>query len=163
MNEDVLERLLIDRALGALEPDVMVLLDGFLSGAPQAAREAQELQTLVTSAAEAVREPVRTPALPQLRRTVFRPLWTSQWLAQTAAFLAGAVLTALLLPSRSAPSAPPAPESVQADTGTRLFAAPASVSPRNSSGPLSFWSNQRVYALFASPKMVSNSDQLERK
>jgi len=65
MNDATLERLMMDAALGALNEDVQELLMAHLAGDEKRAREAEELQTLVTKTREAMKE--ECPARPDLQ------------------------------------------------------------------------------------------------
>ena len=55
MKPDILERLLMDRALGRLDPDAEVLLAGYLANDPAAATQARELHETVSLATEVMR------------------------------------------------------------------------------------------------------------
>src|SRR5580698_1944933 len=97
MKPDVLERLLMDRALGRLEPDVEVLIADFLADDPTAVAQAQELQDAVQLATEVVRSPVLVPEVPnQIRRYIWRRR-AEQVLALAASFVIGVGITALAL------------------------------------------------------------------
>jgi anti-sigma factor RsiW len=65
MNDATLERLMMDAALGALNEDVRELLMAHLEGDKTKAREANELQELMTRAREAMRQ--ECPAEPDLQ------------------------------------------------------------------------------------------------
>lgn len=66
MNRECLERLIRDRAAGALEPDVAELLEAFVAGRPEA-RELERLSAAATLARKALAQPsaIRVPAFPQ--------------------------------------------------------------------------------------------------
>jgi anti-sigma factor RsiW len=97
MKSDVLERLLMDRALGQLGPDVEALLADYLANNPAAAAQAQELQDVVDAATEAVRP--TAPAL-ELPNQIHRLMWrhrAEQVFAVAASFVVGVGITALVL------------------------------------------------------------------
>ena len=97
MKPDVIERLLLDRALGRLDPDVDALLADYLANDPSAATQARELQAVVRLASEAVRQPVPAVELPsQIHRLVWRHR-AEQALALAASFVIGVGITALVL------------------------------------------------------------------
>ena len=73
MKPDVLERLLMDSALGRLEPDVEALLADHLAVDPSAATQAKELQSVVNLATEVIRTPSPAVELPrQIRPLIWR-------------------------------------------------------------------------------------------
>ncbi len=64
MNHETLDRLLVDRALGGLEPDIRELLDAYLDCTPDAAARAQEFAAATDLARRALGEVGAAPALP---------------------------------------------------------------------------------------------------
>ena len=64
MKPDILERLLMDRALGSLNPDAEVLLADYLANDPSAATQARELQETVQLATEVMRHPAPVVEMP---------------------------------------------------------------------------------------------------
>ena len=64
MKPDILERLLMDRALKRLDPDTEVLLTDYLANDPAAATQARELQETVQLATEVVRHPAPIAEMP---------------------------------------------------------------------------------------------------
>ena len=158
MKPDVLERLLMDSALGRLDPDVEALLADHLAGDPAAATQARELQSVVRLATEAVRAPTPAVELPsQIHRLVWRHR-VEQALALAASFVVGMGVTALMLHASSRREnvvvlRAPAPKLPTA-TGARTTSV---VSKLDS---LPFWSNQRVYLLAAAAsKTGANSNE----
>ena len=162
MKSDVLERLLMDSALGRLDPDVEALLVDHLAGDPAAATQAKELQSVVRLATEAVRPPSAVVELPgQIHRLVWRHR-AEQVLALAASFVVGIGVTALVFHANvrrenvavlRAPAIPNPP----AAAGTRT----ASVMSKLDSLP--FWSNQRVYLLAAAAsKTGANQKEIVR-
>jgi anti-sigma factor RsiW len=160
MKSDVLERLLMDRALGHLEPDVEALLADYLVRDNAAATQAQELENVVHRASEAVRRPAVTIELPsQIHRLMWRHR-AEQVFALAASFVVGVGITALALratfrPGNVASSHTPANAGPAVVTAARL----ATVESRIESLP--FWSNQRAYLLASvagpsSPKTRAN-------
>ena len=154
MKPDVLERLLMDSALGRLDPDVEALLADHLAGDPAAATQARELQSVVRLATDAVRTPSPAIELPgQVHRLVWRHR-AEQVFALAASFVVGAGITALVLhedlrrenvaASRTPalPSSPTVPETQTALVASKLDSLP-------------FWSNQRVVLLAAAASKAS--------
>ncbi len=146
MKPDILERLMMDRALGRLDPDTEVLLADYLANDPAAATQAHELQETVQLATKVMRRPAPTVKIPtQIHRLVWRHR-AEQVLALAASFVIGVGLTALLIhetylpisavvASRPAATNPPKVATLQ----------PALVKRQIESLP--FWSNQRIYLL----------------
>jgi len=146
MTPDVLERLLTDRSLGRLEPDVDTLLADFLADNPAATAQAKELQDVVQMATKAVRSPVPVAEIPnQIPRFIWRHR-AEQVLALAASFVIGIGIAALFL--HTSPHAIPS-------TGSPVVAT-ARPNPVNSQiESLPFWSTQRAF-LLASTKMRSS-------
>ena len=97
MKPDVLERLLMDSALGRLDPDVETLLADHLAGDPAAATQARELQSMVRLATDVIRTPLPAIELPgQIHRLVWRHR-AEQVFALAASFVVGAGITALVM------------------------------------------------------------------
>jgi hypothetical protein len=148
MKPEVMERLLMDSALGRLDPDVEALLTDHLAGDLAAATQARELQSVVRLATEAVRTPTPVAELPsQIHQLVWRHR-AEQALALAASFVVGIGVTALVFHANFrrenvAVLRPPAIQNPPTVGGTRT----ASVANRLDSLP--FWSNQRVYLLAA--------------
>ena len=140
MKPDILERLLIDRALKRLDPDTEVLLADYLANDPAAATQARELQETVNLATEIMRRPAPVVEAPtQIHRLVWRHR-AEQALALAASFVIGVGLTALVI------HATPHRENVAAvnpPTITRIQTALV----KNKIESLPFWSNQRMYLL----------------
>ncbi|HXI83491.1 MAG TPA: hypothetical protein VNL17_05305 [Verrucomicrobiae bacterium] len=140
MKPDILERLLMDRALGRLDPDAEVLLADYLANDPAAATQARELQETVRLATEVMRRPAPVVEMPtQIHQLVWRHR-TERVLALAASFIIGVGLTALLIHTTSLPEKvavvhPPTIAKIQ----------PALVKSKIESLP--FWSNQRIYLL----------------
>jgi hypothetical protein len=142
MKPDILERLLMDRALGSLNPDAEVLLTDYLANDLAAAMQARELQETVQLATEVMRNPapaIETPT--QIHQLVWRHR-TERVLALAASFVIGVGLTALLIHANPhqenvALVNPPPP--------TIAKIQPALV--KNKIESLPFWSNQRIYLL----------------
>lgn len=160
MKPEVMERLLMDSALGRLDPDVEALLADHLAGDLAAATQARELQSVVRLATEAVRTPAPVVELPsQIHRLVWRHR-AEQVLALAASFVVGMGITALVFHANfrrenvavaHAPAIPNPP--TVAGTRTALV-----VSRLDS---LPFWSNQRVYLLAAAAsKTGANSKEI---
>lgn len=93
MNAEVLERLLLDRALGALDDDVAALLDEYLRDKPGLAAEAAEIERTLERARAATRAelPAAIPPFPRaaaaaMRRRA-RVVRISGWVSGLAACL----------------------------------------------------------------------------
>jgi anti-sigma factor RsiW len=140
MKPDILERLLMDRALGRLDPDAEVLLTDYLNNDPAAATQARELEETVRLATEILRSPAPVVEMPtQIHQLVWRHR-TERVLALAASFIIGVGLTALVIhanPRREnvAVLNPPTMTKIQ----TPLV--------KSQIESLPFWSNQRIYLL----------------
>jgi anti-sigma factor RsiW len=146
MKSDVMERLLIDQALGRLDPDVDALLADHLANDPAATTQARELQDVVHLAAEAVRQPVLAIEPPgQIHRLVWRHR-AEQALALAASFAIGVGITAAAFRANPRHDDYTAPLARAVQSGSlpsprRDFIVDARIES------LPFWSNQRLYAL----------------
>ena len=146
MKPDALERLLMDRALGRLEPDVETLLADFLAANLAATTQAQELQDAVQLATEVVRSPVPVAEMPnQIRRFIWRRR-AEQVLALAASFVIGVGITALALRANighevSSVSLAPSIQNVSPPSPRQT------ANVKNKIESLPFWSNQRLYLL----------------
>jgi anti-sigma factor RsiW len=147
MNAEILETLLIDRALGQLSPEVEALLAEHLMADPEAARAAAELSETVTLAEIALQRPARRLELPPPAVAMFPPRRILRVLALAASFVAGAGVALLALrgtvprPEASlAPASAPSPAAVQAPSARRVETDPAVRA-------LPFWSKERAVAL----------------
>jgi anti-sigma factor RsiW len=140
MKPDILERLLMDRALGRLDPDAEVLLADYLANDPAAATQARELQETVHLATEVLRRPAPIAEVPnQIHQLVWRHR-AEQVFALAASFVVGVGLTALMI------HATPHQENVAAARPPTIAKIqPALVKSKIESLP--FWSNQRIYLL----------------
>jgi len=146
MKFDVLERLLMDRALGHLDPDVEALLVDYLANDPTAADQAQELQNVVDGATEAVR---RTGLAIELPSEIHRLMWrhrAEQALALAASFVVGVGITALVFRANLR-SGNVAISSVPAQANQSVVSAAWLAPVKGKVESLPFWSNQRVYLL----------------
>jgi anti-sigma factor RsiW len=140
MKPDILERLLMDRALGRLDPDTELLLADYLANDPSAATQALELQETVRLATEVMRRPAPVVEMPnKIHQLVWRHR-AEQVFALAASFVIGASLTALVIHSN------PRRENIAAvNPPTIAKIQPALV--KNKIESLPFWSNQRIYLL----------------
>ena len=140
MNQDVLDRLLMDRALGALPLDVNALLNAYLEREPAMAARAVEMDQTLALAKRAL-QPHAEPALPPLK---VRPLAAGEvnmvprnrlmWaVGLAAAFVLGIGLSAMFLHSTPTPARPVVVEVVR---------------PVDA-GPSGFWSRARWTNLLA--------------
>jgi hypothetical protein len=157
MNEEVLERLLIDRALGALAPDVESLLTDYLAARPQASGEAAELERVVRQSAAALKQPGRVIPLPrklQTARWVGNALRFRQRLALAASFVVGAALAAVLLEANRSGSGQSAAHIAQRPAPAAVRTQPLVLEGQAASLP--FWSNQRALLLVAASQHPGN-------
>jgi hypothetical protein len=154
MKPDVLERLLMDSALGRLDADVEVLLADYVAGNPAVTTQVQELREVVRSATKVVRKPVPAAELPSpIHRFVWRHR-AEQMLALAASFVVGVGITALVFNANlhretAVTSRPP----TLLGTGTRQALAASKIES------LPFWSNQRLY-LLASSQSGANAKEI---
>ena len=171
MKPDVMERLLIDRALGRLDPDVDALVADYLANDPASAAQARELHDVVDLATEAVRQPVlavevrqglATPnafgAPHQFHRLVWRHR-AEQVLALAASFAIGAGITAAAFRAnlRHDDSTVSLAQSIQ-NAPSRLPRQNALLEGRINSLP--FWSNQRLYVLAQASAAGTNTKEM---
>jgi hypothetical protein len=159
MKPDVIERLLLDRALGRLDPDVDALLADYLTDDASAATQDRELQDVVHLASVAVRQPVLAVESPnQIHRLVWRHR-AEQALALAAAFVIGVGITALVLRAN-----------LRHETNSVSLASPiqnaSTSSPRRDAlvkskiESLPFWSNQRLYLLASASTADANAKEM---
>ncbi len=149
MNIEILEALLIDRALGHLSPEVEVLLAEHLAANAAAARSAAELCETVALASSVLQPPAPRLVLPPPAVAIFPPRRARRVLALAASFAAGAGV-ALLALRGTAPQ--PAPANVRASAPATVVAHAPSLR-RVESNPalraLPFWSKERAVTLAA--------------
>lgn len=146
MNSDVLERLLMDQALGQLDPDVEALLADHLARDPAAATQAHGLQKVVHLATEAVRQPTHVI---ELRSQIHRLMWrhrAEQVFALAASFVVGVGITALVLRGSFRPGNV-AISSAPANAGPSVVSAARLAPVASKIETLPFWSNQRAYLM----------------
>jgi anti-sigma factor RsiW len=104
MNQEIIERLVIDRASGELTPDTAALLEDLLGREPAAQAEAAKIEETLRLAKRALAGAEDRAVL----RPSFRsPVWVRWAAGMAACFLAGLGLG--LLPVRQRAVAPPAP------------------------------------------------------
>jgi anti-sigma factor RsiW len=153
MKPDVTERLLLDRALGRLEPDVDTLLADYLDDDASAASQARELQEVVHLAKEAVRQPALAVEPPnQIHRLVWRHR-AERVLALAASFVIGVGITALALRAnlRHEDNSVSLAPSIQNES---IPSSHLNAVAKSKIESLPFWSNQRLYLLAS----VSSAD-----
>jgi hypothetical protein len=146
MKSDVLERLLMDRALGHLEPDVEALLADYLGDDKMAVIQHRELQNVVHLATEVVRRPAPPIELPN---PIHRLMWrhrAEQALALAASFVVGVGITALVLCASFRPGNV-AISSAPANVGRPVVSTARLTPVASKIESLPFWSNQRAYLL----------------
>jgi anti-sigma factor RsiW len=149
MKPDILERLLMDLALGQLNPDTEALLSDYLANDPAAATQARELQETVQLATAVLHRPATAIETPnQIQQLVWRHR-TERLLALAASFAIGVGLTAALIRGM------PHRENVAvAHPPTITKTQPALV--KNQLDSLPFWSNQRIYLLASAANSKEN-------
>jgi anti-sigma factor RsiW len=81
MNPEILERLVIDRALGELPPDAATLLDAYLEGNAEMADTAREIEATMQLAKQALKEtrPVKLPIMQPVPKLVVLPGGRESW------------------------------------------------------------------------------------
>lgn len=154
MKPDALERLLMDRALGRLEPDVEALLSEYLARDPAATAHATELQEVVRMATKAVR-----PLTPEIEQPsqIHRLVWrhrAEQVVALAASFVIGIGITALVFRASLRRDANVASRTT-ANVGSPAAVAARLAPVRSKIESLPFWSNQRAYLLASVPEKSS--------
>ena len=99
MKSETLRSLLVDKELGELTPDVVELLDAYLTAVPEAQAEADAMTRTVETARETVRrfpELAATPTTTATLRTEVIRHWFAPSLAYAAALIAVAGIAAWL-------------------------------------------------------------------
>jgi hypothetical protein len=161
MKPDVIERLLLDRALGSLDPDVDALLADHLANDASAATQAREFQDVVHLASEAVRQPIAKVEPPnQIHRLIWRHR-AEQALALAASFVIGVGITALALRAnlrREDNSVSLAPSTQSVSTRSQ----PQDAFVKNKIESLPFWSYQRLYLLASASAGDENAKEIVR-
>jgi anti-sigma factor RsiW len=159
MKPDVIERLLLDRALGRLDPDTDALLADYLASDASAATQARELQDVVYLAGEAVRQPVLAVEPPnQIHRLVWRH-HAERALALAASFVIGVGITALVLRANlrrednAVSLAPPIPNASMPSPHLDALV-------KSKIESLPFWSNQRLYLLASASAADANAKEM---
>lgn len=96
MDDETLERLLVDRDLGELSEDAGALLAAYLKLSPDHARQAEGMADLLTTAQRALRPDVGVGPveMPPLSRRLFRP--ASRAWAQPRVWFRGSAIAAAL-------------------------------------------------------------------
>jgi hypothetical protein len=141
MNEKILERLLVDRALGGLSSDVAALLDAHLENKPAPAGLRNEIDEAVQLAARALPHPPSRP-LPPPKFIAFpqtiaaKPLYRRlRWPAELAAVFVLGLGLGLWTPLRNEPLA---------SRPDRIQVVAMRESPRAESQSAAFWSVARL-------------------
>jgi hypothetical protein len=136
LDQAAVERLMIDDALGALDPDVQALLADYLARAGAGDREQQQWRRVADAARKALPEDVEERLLPPFpgRRMQAWRLWRVTQIAVAAAAL---LVIGFDLGRGRIRQPEPAPVIAQA---------PAPTEPVASFGVQNFWSPQRLLA-----------------
>jgi anti-sigma factor RsiW len=156
MNDETIERLIMDRALGALEDDVAALLDAYLKADPRAAERARQASETVDLARRVLAAPASgespAPPFPRLwieaaERRRRRRRFLKQAAALAACLVIGVALGTLLFGGRaslpvSSPGASPGAFLPQA--AATMGPPPATVA-RADGGEGGFWSASRLW------------------
>ncbi|MGO9246961.1 MAG: hypothetical protein ACLPT4_00825 [Verrucomicrobiia bacterium] len=159
MKPDTMERLLLDRALGRLDPDVDTLLANYLVNDASATTQARKLQDVVDLACQAVRQPVLAVEPPnQIHRIVWRHR-AEQALALAASFVIGVGITASALRASlrhedSSVSLAPSIQNASTPSPRR------DTLVKNKIESLPFWSNQRLYLLASASAADANAKEM---
>ncbi len=108
MDRTTLEQLLIDRSLGELTPEVVALLDAYLTANPSDAATAQDMDAMIERARIAMQRPAipTEAALPpfpsaRLARTLDTPRGSSMLLRLRPVAMAAAIVLAFFLGTRT--------------------------------------------------------------
>jgi anti-sigma factor RsiW len=140
MDPETLDRLLMDRALGGLPPDMETLLAAYLEANSRAAARAREFEQAAAAARNVLRErtPLSLPPFPavridQLERARRRVTWVRNVGGLAAAVLLGIGLGVALLGHRS-----------EVPAG-RMAPAPTVAALDAELKPGEFWSAARLY------------------
>ena len=146
MNDEILERLVLDRALDALPEDVEALLDDYLANNPAHAARLLQMEETVSLAKTAMKPPhaLKLPPLKVTPLPIDHPKHNNarrflRPLQMAAAFILGIGLSSILL--RHTAPMPPAPATVMASAESKPQASASS-----------FWSAERLF------KMDSKTD-----
>jgi hypothetical protein len=147
MNHEILERLLIDRALGQLTEDVEALLAEHLSSSSQAGKMAEDIEMTVSLAAKAlppsrIAAPAQFPISNLLREEHFR-----RRLALAASFILGAGVAFLGLKAATLRSDHAATPPAVAQSVNAVPAPQPSAEVEREAQFLPFWSNRRAILL----------------
>jgi hypothetical protein len=146
MKQEILERMLMDRSLGVLSPDVDALLSAYLENEPSRAMQAADIEESVALARQLLAKPpaVWLPPLkiaPLTSRATNEALPSRQmwWVGLAASFVLGLSLAALTLNTDSVES-PKTLASVEPAT-------PVSTVSSDERAASGFWSVKRLAAL----------------
>jgi len=147
MNHEILERLLIDRALGQLPEDVEALLAEHLSSSPETRTMAEQIQESVNLAAMALPRPRTARPAPLQISGLVRTERIRRGLALAASFAIGASVA--FFGMRAAALRSERPPNVRAVAEVRDTSAPPHLSAevKREAESLPFWSNRRVFLL----------------
>jgi len=148
MDAETLERLLLDRALSGLSPDVEALLAAYLEHDAAAATRGREFTAAADWARQALQRgaPAALPAFPAAQlRSVTRVRWQLSVVRKVAgiaaALVLGVGLGAGLFPRTGEPAMVMKPSgNVEVERGMAIVSAPSGVPTLNE-----FWSAERLY------------------
>jgi hypothetical protein len=156
MKRETLERLLIDRALGHLAPDVEELLQAQIVNDPASAQLSDELAETVRLASELLKTgaPAANPHLPI--RTWRRMEMTRRVLALAASFVIGGA-AAMCVVRVVAPAREPTTAFVSKTTIDRPETSP-SPPVAQAVRRLPFWSYERIYTIASAAKHTGSNN-----
>jgi hypothetical protein len=140
MEAEVLERLLMDRALGGLSPDVEALLTAHLAQDADAADRAREFDAAATAARQVLQSggPLTLPRFPAARIRGLEHTRRQLVLVRNVAGIAASVIVGIGLGVAFFRGSAAAPESVRAPIA--VVSTAGSAAPRGE-----FWSAERLY------------------
>jgi anti-sigma factor RsiW len=148
LEKDIVERLLMDHALGRLEPDVAALLRAYVNSDPTLKAEAQAFTDVASLAQHALEEaePVSLPplaaTLPGSRRKAQGMPWRVAGIVAAAACLAFGIAIGRWTSARAPVIVRPAPEHGGPESAEP--SALALAKPRKSE-TVDFWSTRRLF------------------
>ena len=148
IDREILERLLIDRALGGLPPDVDALLDDYLASDPAAAAEAEKLARTADLAQRALAPPEGANQYPLPPLALRSRRVTVRRVAGRAAALAACLLIGLVLGIGLSPT----PAVVETTAPVATVSVGEESEPAAATYTSEIWSAQRFREALARPR-----------
>lgn len=159
MNKELLENLLIDRALGQLSPEAEALLLEHLAAHPELNVAAAELVDVVALATAAVRRSEPALPLPPRITAMFPESRARRFLPIAASFLLGAGVTFFgVRNSEPVGRTLPAKAADLPDTERVYTKAAPPPAVERAARSLPFWSRERVYLLAGARQPIDSHD-----